>query len=232
MTPREDAETPALIAYPPNADCERTVSKTQIYEWRRPKAALRRSFVAQVAQISWRYKLAPETVNLPEVEGAREIQIFEVRLKKDSLGAQVLGCIDDAVPFPVVFELQRWEGDCAQTKVIAAYKRKQKFDDEKMSRSDYFETDWIPAGAPRSPMPRAEDMGDLYFALLRRIAGLSARSQETLPQFVERAVLARRLRRKIQRVESKMRKETQFNRKVEINRDLRRLIEQWRDLTQ
>lgn len=232
MTPREDAETPALIAYPPNTACERPMPKTRIYERRRPGAALKRGFVAQVAQISWRYKLSPETVNLPEVEGAREIQIFEVRLKKDSLGAQVLGCIDDAIPFPIVFELQRWEGDCAQTKVVAAYKRRHKFDDEKMSRSDYFETDWIPACAPRSPMPRAEDMGDLYFALLRRIAGLSARSQETLPQFVERAVLARRLRRKIQSVESKMRKETQFNRKVEINRDLRRLIEQWRDLTQ
>lgn len=83
MTPREDAGAPALIAYPQNAAVEQTVSKTQIYKRRRPNAALRRSFVAQVAQISWRYKLSPETVNLPEVESAREIQIFRVHLKNE-----------------------------------------------------------------------------------------------------------------------------------------------------
>ena len=35
-------------------------------------------FVAQVEQIVWQYKLAPETINLPATPGVPEIQVFGI----------------------------------------------------------------------------------------------------------------------------------------------------------
>ena len=44
-------------------------------------AAIRDRFVSQVSEIVWKYKLAPETVNLPAKLSVQEIQVFEVALK-------------------------------------------------------------------------------------------------------------------------------------------------------
>jgi hypothetical protein len=67
-------------------------------------------FVEQVEQIVWRYKLAPETINLPAKPGVPEIQVFAIQLKTPELHRDVLRCIDGAVQFPIIFELTQGQG--------------------------------------------------------------------------------------------------------------------------
>ena len=59
LTPR------ALFAWPPQAAVARPVAKAKIYAHAKPSAALHALFVDQVESITWAYKLAPETINLP-----------------------------------------------------------------------------------------------------------------------------------------------------------------------
>ena len=91
----------------------------------------------------------------------------------------------------------------------------------------YFETPWQPSTTPRFPLPVAVDLGGLYEQMLRQHMlasplGLSPRAGESLAQTVNRGSQIRALRRECQRLETMLRKEAQFNRKVEINRELRR----------
>ncbi len=65
-----------MFAYPEQAEFNRPVPKTKIYAHARPTKRLKERFVAQVGEILWKYKLAPETVNLPPRKGINEIQIF------------------------------------------------------------------------------------------------------------------------------------------------------------
>jgi hypothetical protein len=72
----------------------------------------------------------------------------------------------------------------------------------------------------------AVDLGGLYEQMLRQHmqaspSGLHSRAGESLAQTVARGVQIRVLRRECQRLETLQRKEIQFNRKVEINRELR-----------
>jgi len=70
-----------------------------------PNTRLKELFVKQVEQIVWAFKLAPEMLHLPERPGVPEIQVFSIQLKAPELNQDVLGGIDRAITFPIVFEL-------------------------------------------------------------------------------------------------------------------------------
>ena len=83
--------TRALFAYPEKAAFNRVVPKSKVYEHAKPTRALRDRFVAEVEQIKWRYKLSPETTNLPPRGGVEEIQVFQVQLKTADVSGTCTG---------------------------------------------------------------------------------------------------------------------------------------------
>lgn len=84
----------ALFAWPSQAAVARPVAKVKIYAHAKPTAALRALFVEQIASITWAYKLAPESINLPAKPDVPEIEVFEIALKLPDVSHSVLRCID------------------------------------------------------------------------------------------------------------------------------------------
>lgn len=209
----------ALIAYPKQAAFGRVLPKNKIYEHSGANTRLKDLFVKQVDQIIWQYKLAPETLHLPARPGVPEIQIFSIQLKTPELHADVLRCIDGAIPFPIVFELT-FDG---RTQVNAAYKRPNEADASRWVLSGYFASDWLPFDSERTAMPVALHLGGLYEQLLQRLITLSARPQETLAELVARVEQAQAKQRELDKTMARLAKEKQFNRKVAINAELRKL---------
>lgn len=210
---------PAFISYPKQATFGRNLHKNKIYEHSGANTRLKDLFIEQVEQIVWQYKLAPETINLPATPGAPEIQVFAIQLKTPELHLDVLRCIDGAVQFPIVFEL-RFDG---QTQVVAAYKRPNEADPSRWVLSDYFACGWLPSNAQRAAMPIALDLSGLYEQVLQRLIPLPARQQENLADLVARVEQVASKQREVEKTASKLAKEKQFNRKVEINATLRQL---------
>jgi len=217
----------ALIAYPAQAAFGRALPKSKVYEHSGATNRLKDLFVKQVEQIVWAFKLAPETIHLPARPGVPEIQVFSLQLKTPELHRDVLRCIDGAIPFPIVFELA-FEG---RTQVIAAYKRQNEADANRWVISDYFATDWLPVGSQRTAMPVALHLGGLYEQLLHRLIPLSVRPQETLTELVARVEQVQAKQREVDRTAARLAKENQFNRKVEINAQLRQLKNDYEALT-
>ena len=171
-----------LFAYPAQATFNRMVPKSKIYEHAKPSRRVRECFVAEVEQIIWKYKLAPETINLPARPGVPEIQIFAIHLRTEELSEAVLRTIDKAIAFPIFFELLNGQ----RIKSSAAYKRPSEADSAKWVVDGYFETDWMSTEEPRSPLPVALDLAGLYEQMLRRHIPLPTRKGETLKGHVER----------------------------------------------
>lgn len=217
----------ALFAYPKKAEFARTLPKNKIYEHSGANTRLKDLFVEQVEQIVWQYKLAPETINLPAKPGVPELQIFSIQLKTSELNLDVLRCIDDAVQFPIIFELS-FDG---RTQVIAAYKRPNESDVSRWVLSDYFATAWLPSDCKRAAMPLALDLGGLYEQALHRLIPTPARPQEGLADLVARVELVAAKQREVAKAASRLAKEKQFNRKVEINAHLRQLRNELEELT-
>ncbi|MHB1620075.1 MAG: DUF4391 domain-containing protein [Sulfuricella sp.] len=208
-----------LFAYPRQAEFNRVLPKSKIYEHGKPSRAVRDGFVAQINQIVWQYKLAPETINLPSRPGVPEIEIFSLELKTADVSEDVLRCIDKAIPLPIFYNLS-FEG---RIKTVAAYKRPSDADASRWVVDAYFAGPWLPADGERAALPVALDMAGLYEQMLRRLMPFPARSGEALKEHVERLDQLRGKQNEYTKLEAKLLKEKQFNRRVEINHNLRRI---------
>jgi len=209
--------TAAFFDYPKAAAFGRVVPKTRIYEHAGASTALKDLFVTQVDQIVWKFKLAPETINLAATRAVSEIQIFGISLRTSKLDDEVLHAIDRAIPFPLIFELT-WSG---KRRAIAAFKRPSEADAAKWVVSEYFTTDWAPDDAPRQPLPIALDLGGLYDAVLTAMMPVSKAAGEDIQTRVARMEAIRAKTREVDRIKARLAHEKQFNKRVAINAELR-----------
>jgi Domain of unknown function (DUF4391) len=217
----------ALFHYPTQAAFDRVLPKSKIYEHSKPTSAVKELFVKQVDKIIWQYKLAPETINLPAKPNVPEIQVFTIALKTQELSEDVLRCIDQAIPLPIFYQLTF----ANRIKIKAAYKRPSDADAGKWVTESYFETDWLPSESSRAKLPVVLDIASLYEHLLRPLMPLPPRADESLKTQVERLGLLRTKQNEYRKLETRLNNEKQFNRKVELNTQLRNLKKQLETLT-
>lgn len=211
-----------LFEYPIAATFGRVLPKNKIYLHAKPTRRVQRLITSEVAQIVWKYKLAQETIRLAAQPSVPEIQVFIVTLKDESakgLHEDVLRCIDRAIGFPIIFEVVAGN----RVQAAAAYKRPSEADSAKWVVGDYLVSDWLASDATRSPLPVALNLGVLYGEMLRRLMPVPARAEESLREQAERVAQIHLLERERAKLDTQLSREKQFNRKVEINAEIRRV---------
>lgn len=208
-----------LFAYPKQAEFGRPLPKNKIYEKTRVSRSLREKFVKQIDKIIWQYKLSPETLNLKATKSVPEIEIFSMTLRVPEIHTDILKCMDNAIPFPVIYELV-FDG---RIKSMAAFKRPSDADSNKWVTDVYFESAWRKINAKREILPVALNLGLMYEHMLRSIMPVSKLVGEDIREQVRRLSEIRTKENEAAKIESRMRKEKQFNRKVELNKTLREL---------
>jgi hypothetical protein len=206
-----------LYRWPASAHFGRVVPKTKFYEHGKVVAAVREKFVAEVQRITWAYKLADSTIHLRGSDAIPEIQVFEIDAKADDVSDAVLTAIDRTVQYPIIFEVSRGDGHTAGTRMVVAHKQ---FGGAKPQLTGYFSTDWVPPDAPRAPLPAALDLPGLFAALIAPLLPVAPRPGERLRETTARVEDVRKLEREIAALERRLRNELQFNRKVELRRQL------------
>lgn len=206
-----------MYQFPKQAEFNKVLPKSKIYGYAKPGRAVRELFVSEINEIVWKYKLSPDTINLPAKDWIEEIQVFEIELKTQELDESVLLAIDKAIRFPILFQL-RFEN---QLKFVAAYKRPNDSDISKVVMEAYFESPWQLEAAPRGPLPMVLDLAALYEEILRDMITIPHLPSESLRDQVCRVLEIRTKERECRVLETNLTKEKQFNRKVEINSVLR-----------
>ncbi len=209
-----------FFAYPKATAFGRIVPKSKIYEHAGASSALKDKFVAEVDQIIWAHKLAPETLHLDATPSVAEIQVFEIQLKAGVCDVEVLRALDLAIPFPLIFELVHG----GRRKVVAAHKRPSDGDRAKWVASNYFHSDWEVENCDRMPLPVALDIGGLYDQLLSALMPPTADEGEGIRARIARAEAIQAKEREIARIRSRLAREKQFNRRVAINGELREVL--------
>ncbi len=212
-----------MFLYPVRTRKDRILPKSKVYGNAQPSNAVRQRFVNQVEQIIWRNLLVPETVNLPSRDDVEGIQIFEIALKTGELKEDVLRSLDRAIPWRLFFELT-FQG---KVRFAAAFKRPSEGSSGAPVVEDYYLTPWQPAMKPRLALPVALNLAALYEQMLFKHMeasplAIASRGGESIADAVERCKAIRARQRERRRLETALRRERQFNRKVEINAALRR----------
>lgn len=210
--------TDLLYHWPKVARFGRSVPKTKFYERGALTTPVREKFVDQIRRITWAFKLAESTINLPGSTAVPEIQIFQIDAKGDDVAEAVLAAIDKTVRTPIIFEVTHGDQADRQVRMTATYKRVG-MGTPKLSA--YYTTEWQPEDAERRPLPTAITLPVLYVALLEPLIPVSPRPGEEVSDVAARLNAVGRLERDVASLERKLRTEPQFNRRVELRRSLR-----------
>lgn len=214
-----------IYHFPDKALVNRNIPKTKFYEHASISRAVKDAFVSQIQQITWAYKLSPETTNLAAVKGLFEIQVFNIQLKTPELTEGVLLSIDKAIPHPIFYQL--FFGD--EMRAVLAYKRLNESDETKWVIEQYLSSAWIfqaEAEQLKTSLPIALNLGGLYEQLLKALMPITSNAGEGIKAQTERLSQITQKQKKIAQLQSKMRNEKQFNRKVEMNDQLKILQQQ------
>lgn len=207
-----------IYRWPSAAKFGKRVPKEKFYEHGTVTTAVREKFVSEVQRITWAYKLAEATVNLAGDAEVPEIQVFHIEAKGSDVPESVLMAIDNAIPFPIIFEIHRGGGETDSIRMAAAHKQ---LAGGVPKLSDYYTTDWLPPNADRLALPPAISLSTLYTALLAPLLPVSACAGQNTSEIAERLKTVQKLERDIAALERKLRNEPQLNRKIELRRTLK-----------
>ncbi len=95
-----------MLVLPKSAEFNKRIPKQKFYEKVPLPPAARKAFTEQVKKATWRSKLACATLNIKAGEQVAEIEFFHVLLNGPDLPEDVLRLIDRAIPCHTVFLLE------------------------------------------------------------------------------------------------------------------------------
>ena len=209
-----------MLGFPVSTEFNKRIPKQKFYENLDVSPTLRRVFVDQIRIVYWRNKLAASTLNIAAGEAVTEIEVFEVRLNEPKLDEAVLKQIDKEIPYHILFILtcdgkaQAWIG----------YKEAAASGSNAFKVNRYYHTDWMPEDELQLRIDGL-NMDTVYESLVRQIAGdkLQADSGESLKESVERDEKIKNLKKQIEVIQGKIRKEKQLNVQMKLNGELKKL---------
>lgn len=208
-----------MLGLPKTTYFNKRIPKEKFYENLNVTPTVKKCFVDQIKVIYWRNKIASSTTNLAPGTTVTEIEVFEVRLKGGILDEAVLRQIDKEIPYHIVFLLE-YDG---KYQVWTAYKEAST-GNTAFKVNHYYHTDWL--SEEEIPLKlEGLNVDTVYENFVYQIAGdtLQAGNNESLQDVVERDEKVKNLKKQIEVLQAKIRKEKQLNVQMKLNSELKKL---------
>lgn len=214
-----------MLSLPKRTLYNKKIPKNKFYKEIGTDSKLELKFTHEVDYILWKHKLSKETTNLEPTKEVEEIQIFEVFLKTEDLSKEVLENIDRVIPYPILYILRFND----KNKLVIAYKEKNKLDENRMVIHSYYETEWIKEDEMNIDILSGLTLKDVYDNIIRQLLPIE-NIEDDIEDLIELNQRIEALKKDIEKLEKRMHREKQFNKKVDINRELRSKIKELNSL--
>lgn len=218
-----------MIGLPKSTEFNRRIPKQKFYENISVSPTLKRVFIDQIKGIYWRNKVATTTMNLAAGDTVTELEVFEIKLNGQQLDESVLRQIDKEIPYHILFLLE-YDG---KYQAWTAYKEAAASGTNAFKVGTYYHTDWL----SETELPlKVEGLSvdKVYENFVRQIAGDALRSEEgkteSLKESVERDNRRQELEKQVAALQTKVRKEKQLNKQVQLNAELKKLKKELEEL--
>lgn len=211
-----------------------TIYKKLFYENADLSTSDKSLFTDTINKVTWLYCLKPETINISaykdEVREYPEVEVIEVLLHKDYKLKRIAEIIMRTIPYPMVL-IFRLEG---KVKFYVAHQRTNQSDSSKNTIEEFIATDWLESDSALFDKLDIKQMRFAnFYALYSDIVDtISIYNLSTIIPTDDNitGAEARELSAKLEEIEgqitslrAKLKKETQFNRKMELNIEIKRL---------
>lgn len=211
-----------------------TIYKKLFYENADLSASEKTLFTDVINKITWLYCLKPETINIPaykdEVRDYPEIEVIEVLVHKDYRLKRIAEIMMRTIPYPMllIFKLED------KRQIYVAHQRSSQSDSSKNTIEEFIATGWLTSDSALFDKLDIKQMRFTNFYTLYsdivdvisiyklstimpmddNITGAEARELSAKIEDIEQRIISLR---------SKLKKENQFNRKMELNIEIKRL---------
>ena len=183
----------------------RFYAKNKFYKNLMISNATKDEFVNDIDSITWMYKLSPDTIGINKTEETEEIEIFEIKLKNKIIPKNVIKTICKGVPYKLLFILKYNNDTCFSVKI-----------------DDVYNSDWNDKVEFNF---KALTLDILYQNIVKAIIKENDNENDFETIIVNKEKIDE-LNKKINNLKIKVNNEKQFNRRVEYNRELKKLLEE------
>jgi hypothetical protein len=169
-------------------------------------------FSEYVDKITWANKLSSETVKL-EGKDIKEIQVFEILLKKKHNIEDVLNIIDRFIPYHIIFII-RFESEV----IYSIAQKHPNPNSEDNSVVDWrFSSNWIKGDVEEFKLNFKKSLDDVFSDFCFQLSGKLENQNKSLQDIIGREQKRKQLLIDINKLESEIKNCKQFNLKVELN---------------
>jgi len=236
----------ASLEIPDTCRIDQRLHKKQFYELGRMNRAQQEQFASAVENITWTHTLKKSTINIPpfvtESVEYIEIAFIHVKLKEKASIKKVVEVIH-RIPYPVVLFLTY--GD--ELSLSTALKRINQADISKLTVDAYLQSDWIDLKNPSDAATAFfeslkasklsfenfyrfyRDICDSIIAFEAASYGAAFSTQQS-PQKKQNIDKIKSLQAEIVLLKTMIKKETQFNAKVDLNIKIKKLSDEMEGL--
>lgn len=208
-----------MFNLPKTTVVNKVIPKTKFYEKTGANSKLKQLFVDDIDQIVWKYKLSKDTINLKEGKKVKEIEIFEINLKHKNLSKEILKTIDKFIPYYILYVL-RFEDEF---KFVIAYKDNNKNNENLMIVDSYYESDWINDDNYKVELSLTNSLDYVYNDLIKLFISREVYDdKKDIEIIIKNEKDIQVLEKEIGSLEKNLKREKQFNKKLDIKRVLRK----------
>ena len=211
-----------------------TIYKRLFYENADLSSSDKALFIEGISKIMWLYCLKPETINIQpykdDVRDYPEIEVIEVEVTKGYKLKRIAEIIMRTIPYPMllIFKLED------KIQLYVAHQRVNQNDSSKNTIEEFISTEWLDSNSALFAKLNIKQMRFTNFWVLYSdiVDAISVYNVSNIvPDHISiTGAKARQLFSEIQGLEqqitslkSKIKSETQFNRKMELNIEIKRL---------
>lgn len=209
-----------MLGLPQSTEFNKRIPKQKFYENLTVSPVIKKAFAEQIKIIYWRNKIAMSTVNLSSGQQVTEIEVIEIRLNEPELDENVLWQIDREIPYHILFLLAYED----KYRAVIGYKEAVTAGKTAFKVEQYYYSEWL----KEQELPvhlEGLTLDAVYEKFVRQIAGekLNDERSTTLKESVEKQKQREQLKKQIAMLETRMRKEKQINRKMELKAELKKI---------
>lgn len=213
--------------FPDKTKLHRIMDKAKFAKMSELSTIVRKEFQANVDRLVLANILRKDTINIESGKEIQEIDVLEISLKKKQFSDNLIKEIEVATPKYLIIVLKFQQ----EAQLAICYKEKNKNND-KYKVMQIYRTDWMPYESMNLSIDGL-NLDTVFYNFITQIADgkIEVEKDGNIKEAVEKSIDIQKLQNKINQLESKINKETQFNIQLKLKKELKVLQEQMRSMT-
>ena len=198
-----------MLDIPKKCYVNKFLPKKIFYEKIAISSSVKEEFTNQVDRITWLYKISSDTIGISKTNNVEEIEVFKLDLKEKIIPKNVIKVITKGVPYKILFLLKYNEEYCYLLKI-----------------DDIYNLEW---NKDINIDFNAINLEVLYENIAKTIID-KKEDNRNFEIIIEEKRKIDDLNKKISNLRSKIKSEKQFDRKLELNNELNKLLKEMEEI--